>query len=147
MIGQVVHIGLSVSDMEQSIAFYRDILGLKLVERMIMDGENTDLLFAKKNMRAELAYLNAGDDKNPPIELICFMDDPVEKRQANLHETSISEVCFYTDDIDKEYARLKSLGVEFISSPQTFELGHTKSKAVYFKDPDGIILELMEVVA
>ena len=54
------------------------------------------------------------------------------------------------DNIDEEYKRLKELGVKFISEPQYFDLtaqGFGKSKAVYFYEPDNIILELIEYTA
>ncbi|WP_409240688.1 VOC family protein [Mergibacter septicus] len=49
--------------------------------------------------------------------------------------------------MDAEYQRLSQLGVEFLSEPQYFDFSHYgcgKCKAVYFKDPDGITLELIE---
>lgn len=147
MIGKVLHIGLTVSDIEKSIKFYTEKLGLKLENRMTMEGKNTDILFGKENIRVEIAYLNGSSELNcPPIELICFSKNRTIKEENDLQKTSISEVCFYTDNIDLEYERLKGLGVEFISSPQSFTFNETKSKAVYFRDPDGIILELIEIV-
>lgn len=49
--------------------------------------------------------------------------------------------------MDYVYDYLKESQVEFLSEPQFFDFskdGFGKSKAVYFKDPDGIILELIE---
>ena len=146
MLKQIAHVGITVSDMEQSIAFYRDVLGLKLVDRMVMEGDSTDRLFGEENMRAELAYLNGGDGMHcPPVELICFTENPAEAYTMNLHATCISEICFQVNSLDEEYRRLKRLGVTFLSKPQNFELGGNRSKAVYFRDPDGNILELMEI--
>ena len=145
MIGRILHVGITVSDIDRSIDFYKNILGLKLESRTFMEGESTDILFGGKNMRAELAYLNGGDNINcPPVEIICFSKNPCESQESRLHQTSISEICFEVDDIFSEYERLRKLGVEFISEPQEFLIDGVKSKAVYFKDPDGIILELAE---
>ncbi|GEM_PF-5873037 len=61
---------------------------------------------------------------------------------------SIAELCFYVNDIDTLYTNLKEKGVDFISEPQYFDLtsqGFGKSKAVYFKDPDGFILNKKSV--
>lgn len=61
--------------------------------------------------------------------------------------TSISELCFYTDDIDAVYEKLIENNVECLSKPQYFDFssqGFGKSKAFYFRDPDGIILEMMQ---
>ena len=83
----------------------------------------------------------------PPIELIQFIDEDVNKVKSDLFTTSISEVCFYTDDIDSVYKVLIENHEECLSEPQYFDFssqGFGKSKAFYFKDLDGIILEMMQ---
>lgn len=149
MISDIIHVGVTVSDMERSIAFYRDTLGLELVGRMVMEGDGTDRLFGRKGCRAEVAYLRRGRTDSPPVELIQFTSDDVEMSQTDLFRTSISEICFATDDIQSDYERMKALGVEFLSEPQPFdstEYGLGRSVAVYFRDPDGTILELLQTV-
>ena len=67
--------------------------------------------------------------------------------QLSLFTTSISEVCFYTDDIDSVYKTLIENHVECLSEPQHFDFradGFGESRAFYFRDPDGIILEMMQ---
>lgn len=146
----VAHIGLTVTDIKKSIGFYRDVLGLKFVGEMLMEGPETERLFGIKDCKAKVAYLNGSDHvMAPPVELIEFVNVKIEKEEPSLVRTSISELCFFVDDIDAEYERLKNLDVEFLSSPQTFDstkYGFGKSRAVYLKDPDGIILELIQEV-
>lgn len=150
MIKNIIHVGVTVSDMDRSINFYRDILGLDFLGEIVMEGEETEALFGRKNARARVAYLKG--DKNlssPPVELIQFTDESSKKDESNLFKTSISEICFKVDDIYEVYEELKSNGVEFLSAPQKFDFtssGFGKSIAVYFKDPDSIILELMQSV-
>lgn len=45
MVGRIYHVGLTVSDLECSIAFYRDILGLEFQGEIFMEGEETDKMF------------------------------------------------------------------------------------------------------
>lgn len=148
MIGEITHVGVTVSDIERSISFYRDVLGLRLISSVTMEGKETDRLFAREHCVVKLAYLSGSDQLlAPPIELIQFVGDGCVKEAADLHKTSISEICLRVDDIDAVYRTLRSKNVEFLSEPQPFDFskqGLGKSKAVYFKDPDGIILELME---
>ena len=143
MIQHVAHIGLTVSNLEQSIQFYQNIVGLTYVNQMKMNGKNTDALFQKENCEAKVAYLQPKDG-GALIELIQFTSHPVQLDRTNLFRTSISEICFTCDDIQAEYERLKALGVQFLSSPQFFDYGSTKSYAVYFYDLDGNILEMMQ---
>lgn len=148
MISDVMHIGLTVLDLDRSTAFYRDVMGLEYRGQLVMEGPAADTLFGRPNSRAKVAYLCGGKHLNsPPIELIQFIDQHPEEQQTDLFRTSVSEICFVTDDIQKEYERLTALGVEFLSPPQDFDFtadGFGKSKAVYLRDPDGIILELMQ---
>ena len=151
MVKEIMHVGLTVSNLEQSIHFYKEILGMSFEGELIMEGESTDILFGRKNCRVRVAYLNGGSGLSaPPVELIQFTDSDAETAAGDLHRTSISELCFRTEDIDIVYENLLKQGVECISPPQYFdftEYGFGKSRALYFKDPDGIILELMQPVA
>ena len=52
MVGRIYHVGLTVSDLDRSIAFYRDILGLKFQGEIFMEGEETDKMFRKENCKA-----------------------------------------------------------------------------------------------
>jgi glyoxylase I family protein len=111
-------------------------------------GEETDKMFQKKNCKARVAYLNGSENiETPPVELIQFVDSKIHKEQSDLFTTSISEVCFYTDDIDSVYKALIENHVECLSEPQYFDFradGFGESRAFYFRDPDGIILEMMQ---
>lgn len=150
MVGRIYHVGLTVSDIERSIAFYRDVLGLAYQSQIIMSGPETDILFGREGSGAKVAYLNGSDSvEAPPIELIQFESAAVDAVRSDLFRTSISEVCFQTDDIAMEYERLCGLGVECLSTPQFFDFsdqGLGASWAFYFRDPDGIVLEMMQAV-
>ncbi len=150
LVKTVTHIGLTVSDMDRSIEFYKNVLDLKFVGEMKMKGKETDLLFSDENLDVKVAYLRTKDG-GAEIELIQFLNKEIEIEieKASLFKTSISEICFEVEDIDKWYKKLIHHGVECLSKPQYFDAtdyGFGKSKAIYFKDPDGIILELMEVL-
>lgn len=148
MTGQIYHVGLTISNLDQSIQFYRDVLGLQFQGEILMEGSETDTMFQRENCKARVAYLN-GTDKSgiPPVELIQFLDSQISKQSADLFTTSVSELCFYTEDIETMYQHLQKHGVECLSAPQSFDFtarGFGKSKAFYFRDPDGIILEMMQ---
>lgn len=149
MINEVAHIGLTVKDMDESIDFYKNVLGLNFEGELLMQGKETDILFNMKNCKVRVAYLNNSENiVSPSIELIQFIDKDIDCDKASLFKTSISEICFKTNDIDKVYNHLLKNNIECISSPQSFDFtkyGFGKSKAMYFKDPNGIILELIEV--
>ncbi len=148
MTGKIYHVGLTVSDMDRSIAFYRDILGLQFQGEIFMDGPETEAMFQRKNCQARVAYLNGSKEIGmPPVELIQFTDAKSREIPSDLFTTSVSELCFYTEDIDAVYKVLQEHDVICLSAPQSFDFtssGFGKSKAFYFRDPDGIILEMMQ---
>lgn len=150
MFTSVAHIGLTVSDLDRSVAFYRDILGMTLLGEMQMNGPESTQLFQREGCSARVAYLKTADPGAPLTELIQFTDQPAVPGRPDLFTTSISELCFSVADIDAEYRRLLALGVDFLSPPQTFDsrdYGFGVSRAVYFRDPDGNILELIQPLA
>lgn len=148
MLKGILHVGLTVTDLDRSVAFYRDVLGLAYLGEMEMEGPETECLFQQKDCKARVAYLNGSRELGaPPVELIQFVGQEPERQAGDLFRTSISELCFAVEDIGREYQRLKELGVEFLSEPQAFDYtkyGFGKSRAVYFHDPDGIVLELLQ---
>ena len=150
MLKEVMHIGITVSNIERSINFYKNILGLTLIGEAFMEGKETDALFAMNNCKVKIAYLNGSDNIiAPPIELLQFVTPETIKDEAELNKISVSEICFRVDNIEKVYKHLIDNNVECLSEPQEFDFtsyGFSKSKALYFKDPDGIILELMETL-
>lgn len=147
MFTSIAHIGLTVSNLNRSISFYRDVLGLTPLGEMQMDGPESSRLFEREGCTARVAYLQTENPQAPLVELIQFTDQSAVQGRPDLFTTSISELCFTVEDIDQEYQRLKALGVNFLSAPQTFDsrrYGLGKSRAVYFRDPDGNILELIQ---
>ena len=80
MVGRIYHVGLTVSNLDKSIAFYRDVLGLKFQGEIMMVGEETDKMFQKKNCKVRVAYLNGSENiETPPVELIQFVDNEVKR--------------------------------------------------------------------
>ncbi|MGE6611593.1 VOC family protein [Peribacillus sp. NPDC076916] len=89
---RVDHIGVVVKDLEKSIAFYQDVLELKLKARM-----------THTNGVIELAFLGYEESDETEIELIQGYSDTLPS-EATIHHFAIT-----VDDIEEEYARIKSL--------------------------------------
>jgi catechol 2,3-dioxygenase-like lactoylglutathione lyase family enzyme len=134
------HVGLSTVDIERSIHFYRDLLGMELTERDdVNDRVEYNRIFGLAHVKAKGAMLRLGAMQ---IELFEFVHP--KGRPPDLHrpvnDPRIYHICFVVKDIDKEYARLKAAGVPFHHPPQDFGV----AKAVYGRDPDGNVVELLQ---
>jgi glyoxylase I family protein len=148
MLGAFAHVGITVSDMDRALRFYRDMLGLKVVGDVTFGGEEADTLTQEKGTQLRAVYLRSVEEpKGAPLELLHFLSPLAEgKPYAGIKNPGITEVAFWVKDIEKTYTDLTAQGVQFYSRPQLFKLDGYKVKAVYFRDPDGTTLELLQQV-
>jgi len=145
MISGIHHTSFTVSDMERSLAFYRDVLGLEV----ILDQESTAEYLARitgfPGARLRIVHLRLPRGSDHVLELMEYREPvgrPVELRTC---DPGSAHLCFCTDDIHAAYARLVALGVSVRSAPVPITAGRNAGGySLYFLDPDGITLELFQ---
>ena len=147
------HFSFTVSDLERSIAFYRDLLGLKLVHRMVHDQKYTSSQIGFKDALLKVALFNVADmpqGSSPSghvLELIEYVNPRGEPLDAATNRPGAAHLALQVDDLAAEFARLKAAGVQFRSeAPVPITHGrHSGGLTCYLLDPDGITLELIEL--
>ncbi|MGH7963128.1 MAG: VOC family protein [Candidatus Binatia bacterium] len=148
MLGALAHVGITVKDMDKALHFYRDVLGFDVLGDITLAGDEVDLITGLERAKLRVVYVRSREDtKGPPVELLHFVEPTGETGMpyARLTNPGITEVAFWVKDIEKTYADLRERGVQFYSPPALFEIeGYGKAKAVYFRDPDGTTLELLQ---
>jgi len=135
------HVGISVVNLERSLAFYRDLLGMKVVEEVTFEGERYEAILALKGARGRIAILKSG---NLAVELFEFME-PTPKAAEGMRPVSdhgITHVAVEVDDIQELYDRLRTAGVSFHCPPIHFPACAT---ATYARDPDGNVVEMLQL--
>ena len=140
------HTGFVVSDMERSLEFYQDLLGLKQERNQILEGEFISQLVGYPDARLHIVYLGTGDLRHS-VELIQYLNPAgtpaamPERRQAGASHLGV-----IVDDLDAFYAELSSRGARFVSPPaiRPGAVYPMASKGCYMQDPDGNWLELLE---
>ncbi|HUV93724.1 MAG TPA: VOC family protein [Anaerolineae bacterium] len=134
------HIGITVSDLERSIEFYRDMLGMTLRSEGELTGERISKIVGLQGTHIKSAYLAAGD---LVLELFQYLEPAGGKQKASLRQIDVGHyhLAFLVDDIDDAYEKLTARGVRFSDAPQHFENG---GGAIYFWDPDGVALEFIQ---
>lgn len=134
------HVGISVSDLDRSIRFYREAFGLEVIERCAFSGELYEKILALPDIRGRVALLRKGN-----LQLELFEFAPVRRvssaEERSVAELGISHFCVDTCDIESEYERLKVCGASFHCPPLDFG---GLAKATYGRDPDGNVFELWE---
>jgi catechol 2,3-dioxygenase-like lactoylglutathione lyase family enzyme len=145
MIGTAHHYGVTVSDLEETLPFYRDTLGLELVsrghvERGSADSETfEDFVGVDGTVDVEVVFLDAGGCQ---VELLQYHSPEGEDAHgASNNDPGASHFCLEVEDIDAVYDDLRADGVEFVSEPVTLSKG---VRVAYMYDPEGNIVELSD---
>jgi catechol 2,3-dioxygenase-like lactoylglutathione lyase family enzyme len=143
------HVSFSVTDIEKTVHFYRDVLGLSLRSRSQneYEGLGTALFGTKWGLNhphadLQIAVMELGGSR---IEFIQYKDPASQPYHMNPSIAGSAHLAIRVDDIVAERKRLEGLGVEFHAPINIFrETGQPEWKWCYFRDPDGICLELVE---
>ena len=150
MLSSIDHVNLVVSDLPRMLAFYRDVLGLVVTKQATISGDWIGRTVGLQDVRAEVVYLDLPG--GPRIELIRYIT-PEVVRVAGVDRPNVAglrHLAFRVDDVDAAAARLRGAGVEFFSDVQAVPgsqvsyAGGVRKRLVYFRDPEGNILELCE---
>ena len=140
------HTGFVVSDMERSLEFYQDLLGLKQERNQILEGEFISELVGYPDARLHIVYLGTGDLRHS-VELIQYLNPAgTPAVMTERHQVGASHLGVIVDDLDAFHAELSSHGVRFVSPPaiRPGAVYPMASKGCYMQDPDGNWLELLE---
>ena len=146
MITNLAHAGFAVSDMDTMVSFYRDIFGFQVVLDTSVSGKEADAIVNFHVERERIVVLQLAEAQ---IELIEYRPKgrnyPSDFKSNDLFGVHLA---FLTDDMERDYSLLKKNGVKIISQgPQTIPGEHPVfggTKVLYFEDPEGHPLELLQ---
>ena len=141
------HTGITVSSLERSLAFWRDVLGFELSHTAHQKGELAREITGVEGAEIKLAVLKTpGGHK---IELLEYFG-PADRKRANLRPCDVGSVhvALLVEDLEAVLAQIAASGWEAAGKPQTLKTGPNVGKrVVYVRDPDGATVELMQVRA
>jgi len=139
------HTGITVSNLEKSLAFWRDVLGFELSHTAHQIGELAREITGVAGAEIKLAVLRApGGHK---IELLEYLAPPDRKRLAlKPCDVGSVHVALLVDDLGAVLENIAASGWKAAGQPQTLTTGPNAGKrVVYVRDPDGATIELMEM--
>ena len=139
------HTGVTVSNLERSLAFWRDVLGFELSHTAHQKGELALEITGVEGAQIKLAVLKApGGHK---IELLEYLA-PADRKRAILRPCDVGSVhvALFVEDLDAVLAQIAASGWEAAGKPQRLLSGPNAGKrVVYARDPDGTTIEFMEL--
>ena len=134
------HVGLTVSDLDRSAAFYRDVVGMEEASRNDnIGGDWFDRLTNNQGARFRVVHLTLGGLTLQLVEYLAAGGDTLalaHKHVGNAH------LCFNVDDFDGQRARVEAHGGGGFVSP-VVSLPGGRSRSFYVADPDGVLVEFI----
>ena len=132
MIKKISHVAIVVPQLDESIGFWGDALGLTLAGRELVDTQGV-----------EVAFLPVGESD---IELLQPTDDQsgvaryLQKQGPGMHH-----ICFEVDDIEETLVRLKAANVPLIDETAKVSADGKKLAFIHPKGTNGVLIELYEL--
>lgn len=141
MIKSFHHTALSVSDLDRSIRFYCELLGMRLEWRIDhRKSEALEKVVGLRNVDVSYAMLSGWGGRIELFQYHTPVGHPYPSDKP-VCDKGITHFAFQVEEIDALYEKLVGRGVRFNTPPQVIREG---VKATYLHDPDGMILELIQ---
>jgi catechol 2,3-dioxygenase-like lactoylglutathione lyase family enzyme len=140
----LLHTGLTVRDLDRSLGFYRDTLGMETVFEQEKEGGYLAAIVGYPGAHVRMAHLAFPGDPHR-LELFEYIEPPSRGEAGEPRDVGITHVCLLVADVAALSERLRAAGVDFYSDPVPVDTGaNAGGVGVYLRDPDGITLELFQ---
>lgn len=144
---RIYHVNVNCSDLERSLAFYRDALGLRPMMRTQPRSPQPGQAFGLDEVQWD-AWILCGDagPATPVLDLLEWkVPKPASAPVTDPTTTGFNRLAFTTPDLDALHARLTDAGVAVWSEPRRLALEHGGELRMFVcSDPDGTQVELLE---
>lgn len=143
---KITAIAITVSEMERSVIFYKEVLGFKRVSETVHQGKAIEKLYGLKGVHLKIVRMQLGDEY---IDLVDHLTNDGRPVPENLRSNDLSfqHIAIVVSDMDSAYRKLERYRVKHVSvTPQTIppdNIAAAGIRAYYFRDPDNHPLELI----
>jgi catechol 2,3-dioxygenase-like lactoylglutathione lyase family enzyme len=140
------HTGITVSDLERSLAFWQNVIGFEFSHRAHQKGEMAEQITGVKGAELQLTVLKTpGGHK---IELLQYFAPADRSRENTLRPCDVGHVhvALRIENLNGLLEKIAASGWKAAGEPQTLTAGPNAGKRViYVRDPDGTTIEFMEM--
>jgi glyoxylase I family protein len=140
------HTGITVSNLEQSLEFWRDVLGFEFSHRAHQAGEMAEQITGVKGAELKLAVVKAPGGHR--IELLEYLAPADRKRNVDLRPCDVGHVhvALTVENLEPLLEKIAASDWKAAGKPQTLTAGPNVGKRViYVRDPDGTTIEFMQL--
>lgn len=138
------HTSFTVSDLDRSVAFYRDVLGFEVTSKAPRNPDIVSRVTGIPGTEMMIAYVRGPDHS---LELIQYLG-PREGRgrvRSLPCDVGFAHIAFDVDDMDAAVAAAAASGVTVIGEVATIDQGpNTGGKVAYLRDWDGVTVEFIQ---
>ena len=157
MLKSFFHTGFVVEDLERLVAFYSDVLGMRVASQIEIEGEVINQILGFPDAHVKGAFLNQQEghlteegylkEEGHLLELIQYITPPSGRSDIKINDLGASHLAFYVDDLDRFYQDTSRRGLTYVNPPASLNdsAGNLDRKVAYSQDPDGNWLEFIEV--
>ncbi len=140
------HLGLTVADIDRSIHFYHDLLGMELIgRRPSVTADYVAQQTGYDNVELNVASFRISPTCRQTMEVVQYMNHTGQPAATETNRAGNSHLCLLVDDLRLAVHDLSAAGVVFQSDPVEITAGPNQGGLViYLKDPDGYTLELFQ---
>lgn len=138
------HFSATVEDMDRALDFWRDLLGLELLGRGVVEYEYLDHIVGLPGTRIEWAELEIPG--GGVVELFRYQQPPGRPVTGNVNDPGRTHISLEVEGIEELLSDLRRAGVRSMS-PEAIEIprGDWKGfRAAYVLAPDDVVVELVE---
>lgn len=130
-ISKLDHIGIAVKNLEESLRFYEEVLGIPCTGTEVVEEQ-----------KVKVAFLPVGDTE---VELLesTHEDGPIAKFIEKKGE-GIQHLAFRVDNIEAAIEAMKAKGIKMIDETPRYGAGGAKIAFCHPKSTNGILIELSE---
>jgi catechol 2,3-dioxygenase-like lactoylglutathione lyase family enzyme len=139
-VAQLNHVGITVTDLEASLAFYCDLLGFELGFRTRTTGEWFDTLTNNAGADIEIAMLRLAEFT---LQLVQYHAARGEVLPLAHHNVGNPHLCIEVDDVDARHRTITALGMH--DPTPIVDIMGTGMRSFYVHDPDGVPVELLQL--
>ena len=147
----VSHIAICVADLEKSLVFYRDILGLSVKlhttqEMARRPGAESVEMYERPRKARTVAnvWFDEPDSPQPFLVLTSHPGDQVGGTPIKLDQKGISHISFEVEDVKAYAQELIAKGVPLAGTMDDFADGSGNVRTIFVYDPDGILVQFDE---